>query len=234
MCRIAQDSVALYDSLDLDGEQVWYGVGGLEVATTVERMQELKRRQGFARSYDLEGTELLSPAERRRAFAAPRSLVDPRRVLGAERRRGQGCEDRGGPRAEGAGGRRRVRGRRDRHRVRHPRRACARRPDRSRLGGVRAGAALRGHLGTDGRRARRGADPARRGAAPVGVDRPDPRARRRWTATGGRGSRWSVIRTCRSTSASARTTSASATTATSRSSRRRRGSGRRAARCSRR
>ncbi|MGZ8598188.1 MAG: FAD-dependent oxidoreductase, partial [Actinomycetota bacterium] len=26
MCRIAQDSVALYDSLDLDGEQVWYGV----------------------------------------------------------------------------------------------------------------------------------------------------------------------------------------------------------------
>ena len=63
MCRIAQDSVALYDSLDLDGEQVWYGVGGFEVATTVERMQELKRRQGFARSYGIEGTELLTPAE---------------------------------------------------------------------------------------------------------------------------------------------------------------------------
>ncbi|MEZ0234388.1 MAG: FAD-dependent oxidoreductase [Actinomycetota bacterium] len=79
MCRIAQDSVALYDSLDLDGEQVWYGVGGLEVATTVERMQELKRRQGFARSYDLEGTELLSPAD-----AAERSpLLDPSSILGA-------------------------------------------------------------------------------------------------------------------------------------------------------
>ena len=78
MCRIAQDSVALYDSLDLDGEQVWYGVGGLEVATTVERMQELKRRQGFARSYDLEGTELLSPAD-----AAERSpLLDPSSILG--------------------------------------------------------------------------------------------------------------------------------------------------------
>jgi dimethylglycine oxidase len=79
MCRIAQDSVALYDSLDLDGEQVWYGVGGLEVATTVERMQELKRRQGFARSYGIEGTELLSPAE-----AAERSpLFDPSSILGA-------------------------------------------------------------------------------------------------------------------------------------------------------
>ncbi|HEY5905757.1 MAG TPA: FAD-dependent oxidoreductase [Actinomycetota bacterium] len=79
MCRIAQDSVALYDSLDLDGEQVWYGVGGLEVATTVERMQELKRRQGFARSYGIEGTELLSPAD-----AAERSpLLDPSSILGA-------------------------------------------------------------------------------------------------------------------------------------------------------
>src|SRR5712691_814421 len=48
MCRIAQDSVALYDSLEVGGEKVWYGVGGLEVATTVERMEELKRRQGFA------------------------------------------------------------------------------------------------------------------------------------------------------------------------------------------
>ncbi|MGZ5319736.1 MAG: FAD-dependent oxidoreductase, partial [Actinomycetota bacterium] len=49
MCRLAQDSVALYDSVDLDGERCWYGVGGLEVATTPERIEELKRRQGFAR-----------------------------------------------------------------------------------------------------------------------------------------------------------------------------------------
>ncbi|MGZ8629342.1 MAG: GcvT family protein [Actinomycetota bacterium] len=79
MCRIAQDSVALYDSLELDGERVWYGVGGLEVATTVERMQELKRRQGFARSHGIEGTELLTPAE-----ANERSpLIDPSTILGA-------------------------------------------------------------------------------------------------------------------------------------------------------
>ncbi len=79
MCRIAQDSVALYDSLDLDGERVWYGVGGLEVATTPERMQELMRRQGFARSYGIEGTELLTPAE----AAAKSPLLDPSTILGA-------------------------------------------------------------------------------------------------------------------------------------------------------
>ena len=79
MCRIAQDSVALYDTLDVDGERCWYGVGGLELATTPERMQELKRRQGFARSYGLEGTELLTPAE-----TAERSpLLDPSTILGA-------------------------------------------------------------------------------------------------------------------------------------------------------
>ena len=63
MCRIAQDTVALYDALELDGEPCWYGVGSLEVATTPERMEELKRRQGFARSYGIDGTELLSPAQ---------------------------------------------------------------------------------------------------------------------------------------------------------------------------
>ena len=79
MCRIAQDSVSLYDSLEVDGERCWYGVGGLELATTVERMQELRRRQGFARSFGLEGTELLTPAE-----AAERSpLLDASTILGA-------------------------------------------------------------------------------------------------------------------------------------------------------
>ena len=63
MCRIAQDTVALYDGLSLDGEPCWFGVGGIEVATTPERMQELKRRQGFARSFGLEETELITPAE---------------------------------------------------------------------------------------------------------------------------------------------------------------------------
>ena len=79
MCRIAQDSVALYGSLSLDGERVWYGVGGLEVATTPDRMEELKRRHGLARSWGIEGPELLSPAE-----TAERSpLLDPSTILGS-------------------------------------------------------------------------------------------------------------------------------------------------------
>ena len=54
MCRIAQESVALYATLKVDGT-CWYGVGGIEVATTEARMRELQRRLGFARSYGLEG-----------------------------------------------------------------------------------------------------------------------------------------------------------------------------------
>ena len=49
MCRVAQDTVALYASLDLDGEPGWYGVGGIEVATTPERMQELKPARSSSR-----------------------------------------------------------------------------------------------------------------------------------------------------------------------------------------
>jgi len=79
MCRIAQDSVALYATLDVDGEPCWFGAGGIEVATTEARMRELKRRLGFARSYGLEGAELITPAE-----AAERlPLLDPSTILGA-------------------------------------------------------------------------------------------------------------------------------------------------------
>jgi dimethylglycine oxidase len=79
MCRLAQDSVELYDDLELDGERCWYGTGGLEVATTPERLEELKRRQGFARSYGIDDTELVSPA--RAAELSP--LLDPSTILGA-------------------------------------------------------------------------------------------------------------------------------------------------------
>jgi glycine cleavage system aminomethyltransferase T/glycine/D-amino acid oxidase-like deaminating enzyme len=78
MCRIAQDTVALYDSLELDGEPGWYGVGSIEIATTPERMQELHRRQGFARSYGIDGTDQLSPGE----VAERIPLVDPSQILG--------------------------------------------------------------------------------------------------------------------------------------------------------
>lgn len=79
MCRIAQDSVRTYDALDLDGEKVWFGVGGMELATTPERMEELKRRVGLARAWGLEGVELLGPRE----AAARFPLLDPTTILGA-------------------------------------------------------------------------------------------------------------------------------------------------------
>jgi len=79
MCRIAQESVALYRTLDVDGDPGWYGVGGIEVATTAARMQELMRRLGFARSYGLEGAELLTPEE----TAQKIPLLDPSTILGA-------------------------------------------------------------------------------------------------------------------------------------------------------
>ncbi|HEY8115555.1 MAG TPA: FAD-dependent oxidoreductase [Actinomycetota bacterium] len=79
MCRIAQESVALYATLEHDGLPTWYGVGGIEVATSEARMRELKRRLGFARSYGLEGAELLTPAE----AAGKVPLLDPSTILGA-------------------------------------------------------------------------------------------------------------------------------------------------------
>ena len=80
-CRVAQDTVALYDSLRPDGEACWYGVGSLEIATTPERMRELRRRLGWSRSYGIEGGELLGPAE----AAEQVPLLDPGTILGAYR-----------------------------------------------------------------------------------------------------------------------------------------------------
>jgi dimethylglycine oxidase len=79
MCRIAQDSVALYSTLSVDGEPAWYGVGGIEVATTHDRLRELKRRLGFARSYGLHGAELLTPSETVELIP----LLDGSTILGA-------------------------------------------------------------------------------------------------------------------------------------------------------
>jgi glycine cleavage system aminomethyltransferase T/glycine/D-amino acid oxidase-like deaminating enzyme len=79
MCRIAQDTIALYSGLEHEGEPCWYGVGGIEVATTPERLRELKRRLGFARSWGLEGAELLAPNEAGEKIP----LLDPSTILGA-------------------------------------------------------------------------------------------------------------------------------------------------------
>ncbi len=54
MCELARYSVELYSGLRLQEQPVFHGVGGMEVATTPERWEELKRKQGHANSWGLE------------------------------------------------------------------------------------------------------------------------------------------------------------------------------------
>jgi dimethylglycine oxidase len=63
--KFAQDTVGVYRKLRLDGEPVYWETGSLEVATTPQRWEELKRRQGHATSWGLE-TQLLPPEEIKR------------------------------------------------------------------------------------------------------------------------------------------------------------------------
>jgi len=77
MTRFASYTVRLYGGLRPPTGPAWYGVGGLEVAWTPERMHDLRRKIGVARSWGVEA-ELLSPAEARRL----NPLLSPR-ILGA-------------------------------------------------------------------------------------------------------------------------------------------------------
>ncbi len=65
MSVFARETVELYDSLNPpDGEPLWFGVGGLEVAWTPERFEDLKRKVGAGRAWGVE-TYLLGPDETR-------------------------------------------------------------------------------------------------------------------------------------------------------------------------
>src|SRR3984893_5285757 len=48
--KFAQDTVGVYRDLRLDGEPAYWEVGSLEVASTPERWEELKRRHGHRTS----------------------------------------------------------------------------------------------------------------------------------------------------------------------------------------
>src|SRR5918994_5308666 len=63
MTEFARYTVEKFSSLELDGQWCFRQVGGLEVATTPERLAELHRRHGFAQSWGLEGARLLDPDE---------------------------------------------------------------------------------------------------------------------------------------------------------------------------
>ena len=77
MTEYAAYTVAKYTSLTLDGKWCFRQVGGLELATTPERLEELKRRLGFATSWGVEG-RLIDPDE----CVAAWPLLDRDRVLG--------------------------------------------------------------------------------------------------------------------------------------------------------
>jgi len=64
-CHFAMQAVDVYRDLRVDGERVYWEVGSLEVATTRERWEDLKRKQGHATSWGL-ATRLMSPDEVKR------------------------------------------------------------------------------------------------------------------------------------------------------------------------
>ncbi|MDQ0945258.1 FAD-dependent oxidoreductase [Streptomyces sp. V1I1] len=62
MTELARYTVEKFCSLDVDGQPCFLQVGGLEVATTPERLTELHRRHGWVTAWGIE-SRLLSPEE---------------------------------------------------------------------------------------------------------------------------------------------------------------------------
>ena len=77
MAEFARYTVEKFLRLDVDGAWCFNQVGGLEVATTPERLAELHRRQGWDASWGIEAT-VVSPEQ----CARLHPLVDPARILG--------------------------------------------------------------------------------------------------------------------------------------------------------
>ncbi|WP_405816891.1 FAD-dependent oxidoreductase [Streptomyces sp. NBC_01390] len=77
MTELARYTVEKFCSLDVDGQPCFLQVGGLEVATTPERLTELHRRHGWITSWGVE-SRLLTPEE----CAEQHPLLNPDRVLG--------------------------------------------------------------------------------------------------------------------------------------------------------
>jgi glycine cleavage system aminomethyltransferase T/glycine/D-amino acid oxidase-like deaminating enzyme len=77
MTELARYTVEKFKGLDVDGEWCFSQLGGLEVATTEERLADLYRKQGWATSWGIEGT-VLDPAE----CAKLHPLLDEKRILG--------------------------------------------------------------------------------------------------------------------------------------------------------
>ncbi|GGV03605.1 sarcosine dehydrogenase [Streptomyces filipinensis] len=77
MTELARYTVEKFCSLDVAGEPCFLQVGGLEIATTPERLAELHRRHGWITAWGIEG-RLLTPDE----CVEQHPLVDRAKVLG--------------------------------------------------------------------------------------------------------------------------------------------------------
>ncbi|SEC94720.1 GcvT family protein [Rhodococcus koreensis] len=77
MTELARYTVEKFLSLDVDGQWCFNQLGGLEIATTEERLADLHRKQGWATSWGIDGS-VLDPAE----CAKLHPLLDQKRVLG--------------------------------------------------------------------------------------------------------------------------------------------------------
>jgi 4-methylaminobutanoate oxidase (formaldehyde-forming) len=67
LTKMLMYSVALYKELQVDGQPGYFGVGSLRLASSPERLEELRRQAGFALSVGLPA-ELLSPGEAQAMF----------------------------------------------------------------------------------------------------------------------------------------------------------------------
>lgn len=63
LSRLAASTVETYAGLELDGRPCFHQVGGIEVATTPERWDDLKRKLGLATAWGIRGAELLDPQQ---------------------------------------------------------------------------------------------------------------------------------------------------------------------------
>jgi dimethylglycine oxidase len=75
MTELARTTVQRYGELEWEGSSCFHSVGSIEIATTPERHQELKRRHGFATSWNL-ASGLLTPDE----VAEKIPLLDPETI----------------------------------------------------------------------------------------------------------------------------------------------------------
>lgn len=77
MTLFAKYTVEKFLALEKDGQSCFNQVGGLEVAETEARLEDLKRKAGYARSWDIEG-RVISPAECVKLFPH----LDENRIVG--------------------------------------------------------------------------------------------------------------------------------------------------------